>query len=60
MLFRSGHRATLPLLKRGLRDVSPLVVLEASQAMAAFRGRATVESRPQVSVRPPRNVARTR
>ena len=54
-----GHRATLPLLKRGLRDVSPLVVLEASQAMAAFRGRAAVESRSQVSARPPRNVART-
>ena len=55
-----GHRATLPLLKRGLRDVSPLVVLEASQAMEVFRGRTAAAVQPQASARPPRNVARTR
>ena len=55
-----GHRATLPLLKRGLRDVSPQVVLEAAQAMAAFRGRAAAVTQPQPSPRPPRNVALTR
>jgi len=55
-----GHRATVPLLKRGLRDVSPQVVLEAAQAMAAFRGRAAAVTQPQPSARPPRNVALTR
>ena len=55
-----GHRATVPLLKRGLRDVSPQVVLEAAQAMAAFRGRAAALPQPQPSARPPRNVALTR
>lgn len=55
-----GHRATLPLLKRGLRDVSPQVVLEAAQAMAAFRGRPAAATQPQPSARPPRNVALTR
>lgn len=55
-----GHRATVPLLKRGLRDVSPQVVLEAAQAMAAFRGRAAAVTQPQPSARSPRNVALTR
>jgi len=55
-----GHRATVPLLKRGLRDVSPQVVLEAAQAMAVFRGRAAAVTQPQPSARPPRNVALTR
>lgn len=34
-----GDRAVLPLLRRGLRDVDPQVVLAASAGMAAFRGR---------------------
>jgi hypothetical protein len=36
---RWGHPATLPLLRRGLRDVHPAVVREAAQAMELFRGR---------------------
>jgi hypothetical protein len=55
-----GHRATLPLLKRGLRDANLEVVLEAAQAMEGFRGRSTpvVSSKPQPRL--PRNAALTR
>lgn len=33
-----GDPAVLPLLRRGLRDVDPRVVLAAAQGMAGFRG----------------------
>jgi hypothetical protein len=36
---RWGHPDTLPLLRRGLRDVHPAVVREAAQALETFRGR---------------------
>jgi HEAT repeat protein len=55
-----GHRITLPLLKRGLRDANLEVVQEAAQAMERFRGRST----PVLSLKPqprlPRNAALTR
>ena len=47
-------RAVLPLLRRGLRDVDPQVVLAAAAGMASFRGRTAAP------VQPPRRVARTR
>jgi hypothetical protein len=53
-----GHRASLPLLLRGLRDPDPAVVLEAALAMERFRGRSAVA---QPAAEPlPRNVARNR
>ena len=55
-----GHRATLPLLKRGLRDSSLEVVLEAAQAMERFRGRCTPVVSPKPQPRFPRNAALTR
>jgi hypothetical protein len=55
-----GHRATLPLLKRGLRDSNPAVVLEAAQAMERFRGRCTPVGSPNPQPRLPRNAALTR
>ena len=55
-----GHRATLPLLKRGLRDSSLEVVLEAAQAMERFRGRCTPVVSPKPQPRLPRNAALTR
>jgi hypothetical protein len=55
-----GHRATLPLLKRGLRDSNPAVVLEAAQAMERFRGRCTPVGSPKPQPRLPRNAALTR
>jgi hypothetical protein len=63
---RWGHRSTLPLLRRALRDPDPAVVREAALAMEAFRGKPAPPdpiSRPgpapaQVPA-PPRRVART-
>jgi hypothetical protein len=55
-----GHRATLPLLKRGLRDSSLEVVLEAAQAMERFRGRCTPVGSSKPQPRLPRNAALTR
>jgi len=55
-----GHRATLPLLKRGLRDTNLEVVLEAAQAMERFRGRCTPVVSPKPQSRLPRNAALTR
>jgi len=55
-----GHRATLPLLKRGLRDANLEVVLEAAKAMEGFRGRSTPVVSPKPQPRLPRNAALTR
>ena len=55
-----GHRATLPLLKRGLRDSNLEVVLEAARAMERFRGRCTPVVSPKPQPRLPRNAALTR
>ena len=55
-----GHRATLPLLKRGLRDSNLEVVLEAAQAMERFRGRCTPVVSPKSQPRFPRNASLTR
>jgi hypothetical protein len=55
-----GHRATLPLLKRGLRDSNLQVVLEAAQAMERFRGRCTPVGSQKPQPRLPRNAALTR
>lgn len=60
---RWGHPATLPLLRRGLRDVHPAVIQEAAQALEAYRGRSVpppTPSAPSRSPRSPRTVARTR
>ena len=59
---RWGHPATLPLLRRGLRDVHPAVVREAAQALEAFRGRTRPSPQAELAAaRPsPRTVARTR
>jgi hypothetical protein len=57
-----GHRATVPLLLRGLRDSDPAVVREAALAIERFRGcPALAAGAPQPFAVPlPRNVARTR
>jgi len=62
---RWGHPATLPLLRRGLRDPDPAVMQEAARAIEQFRGRrfpsapalpgAAAQRAPR-----PRNVARIR
>lgn len=60
---RWGHPSTLPLLRRGLRDVHPEVVREAAQALEAYRGRSVAPSpaaAPARASRSPRTVARTR
>jgi hypothetical protein len=60
-----GHPAVLPLLRRGLRDADPQVMVEAARAMQLFRGKpaaaaAAARGRsPQAPARP-RRVARTR
>ncbi|MFN9620299.1 MAG: hypothetical protein ACK55X_11365 [Synechococcaceae cyanobacterium] len=57
---RWRHPATLPLLRRALRDVHPAVVHEAALALEAYRGR-TAPSAPAASrSSSPRKVARTR
>jgi hypothetical protein len=50
-----GHRDVLPLLRQGLRDPDPRVMVEAALAVATFRGRP-----PQATAASPRTVARTR
>lgn len=56
-----GHWSTLPLLRRGLRDVDPAVVLEAARAIESFRGRTLINGIPMAVQQPlPRNVARMR
>jgi hypothetical protein len=57
---RWGHPATLPLLRRGLRDVHPAVVREAALALEAYRGRRLPSATLSLPVRSPRTVARTR
>ncbi len=66
---RWGHPATLPLLRRGLRDVHPAVVREAALALESYRGRSIPSAPPSVPAAPsvparspgsPRTVARTR
>jgi hypothetical protein len=59
---RWGDRLCLPLLRRGLRDSDPAVMLAAVQAIERFRGRTAaspVAPSPQPAGRP-RRVARTR
>ena len=53
-----GHRAALPLLRRGLRDTNPEVVALAAGAMGRFRG--TTAPAAQPAAKAPRNVSRTR
>ncbi|MFM7652871.1 MAG: HEAT repeat domain-containing protein [Vulcanococcus sp.] len=53
-----GHRAALPLLRRGLRDTDPEVVALAAGAMERFRGSGVAPAQP--AARAPRNVSRTR
>jgi len=53
-----GHRATLPLLRRGLRDTDRDVIALAAAAIDRFRGAAAPAAQP--AARPPRNVSRTR
>ena len=53
-----GHRSTIPLLRRGLRDVDPRIVQLAAAAIERHRGGAYLASAQPV--RPPRNVARMR
>ena len=57
-----GHRSTVPLLLRGLRDSDPAVVREAVLALERFRGRpAPATGADQAfAVSLPRNVALTR
>jgi|GEM_PF-269067 len=60
---RWGNRATLPVLRRGMRDPDPAVMREAALAMEMFRGRTRValgSGQPLPSVSRPRTVARTR
>jgi hypothetical protein len=57
-----GHRCTVPLLLRGLRDSDPAVVRESVLAMERFRGR-TAAPDPECGLAQlplPRNVSRTR
>ena len=53
-----GHRAALPLLRRGLRDTDPEVVALAAGAMGRFRGSTAPTTQP--AAKAPRNVSRTR
>lgn len=62
---RWGHPATLPLLRRGLRDPDPAVMREAALAIDRFRGRPVPSAPPlpgrSVQLDPlPRNVVRIR
>ena len=53
-----GHRSTVPLLRRGLRDVDARIVQLSAAAIEPHRG--APAPAPAQSVRPPRNVARMR
>jgi hypothetical protein len=55
-----GHRAALPLIRRGLKDADTRVVGLAAEAMAAFRGRSTAAMQRAQTSTLPRNVSRTR
>jgi hypothetical protein len=55
-----GHRAALPLIRRGLKDADTTVVGLAAEAMAAFRGRSTAAMQRAQAATLPRNVSRTR
>ena len=60
---RWGNRATLPVLRRGMRDPDPAVMREAALAMEMFRGRTRVafgSGQPLPRVSRPRTVVRTR
>jgi hypothetical protein len=57
---RWRHPATLPLLRRGLRDVHPSVVREAALALEAYRGRTAPTASTGARSPSPRKVARTR
>ncbi|MEO1001949.1 MAG: hypothetical protein AAFX65_02420 [Cyanobacteria bacterium J06638_7] len=53
------HPAALPILRRGLRDVDPAVMLEAVRGIERYRGCARRQAAlPQLPL--PRNVSRTR
>ena len=56
---RWGHRSTLPLLRKALRDSDARVVEEAAAAISPFKG-ALAAPRTRQPVRPPRNVSRMR
>jgi hypothetical protein len=55
-----GHRAALPLIRRGLKDADTTVMGLAAEAMAAFRGRSTASMERAQTATLPRNVSRTR
>lgn len=57
---RWGHMAALPLLRRGLRDVDPAVVLEAARGLERFRCCPLVNGAALAAQPLPRNVARMR
>jgi hypothetical protein len=57
---RWRHPATLPLLRRALRDVHPAVVQEAALALEAYRGRTAPSASADSHSSSPRKVARTR
>ena len=55
-----GHRAALPLLRRGRHDPDPAVALTAAQALERFRGRSSVPAAQAQRLASPRRVSRTR
>ena len=55
-----GHRAALPLLRRGRHDPDPSVALTAAQALERFRGRSSVPATQAQLPSSPRRVSRTR
>ena len=56
--FEWGHRSTMSLLRRGLRDADARIVQLSAAAIERHRGGPAPA--PAQSVRPPRNVARMR
>ncbi len=58
---RWGDRRSLPLLRRGLRDADPAVMLAAARAIERFRGRPAASAVKAVAYRSasPRKVSRT-
>lgn len=57
---RWGHAAALPVLRRGLRDVDPAVVLEAARGLERFRSCPLANGKNAAAQPLPRNVARMR
>lgn len=53
-----GDRAILPILKKGLKDSDPRVVIEAASAMNKFRGLPHIQNnQTSEQGRPPRNIS---